>query len=515
MVTMSDRRNNNNDAKKRRADDGGSVVAAAAAAVETPSSKDDKLMSALHQLLDQNSTQMAMIKNMQGDITSMKGEITQLREKCDGMEKIMLSRFDGVDNKQKYHEVLMQNQKWNYSAPRPSQEYWNTIDDADVGYVEEFLEQIKEETEGMRNGKDGYEIVIDPNNSVQYNQVFLSHWEEFANALEQYQYCLKCLSDDGNKSMLQLCNVELPDTVIQLLPNALMWTHFHHLTLQNNNFGQGGIDFALKYLQNNRILEEFCFNDNPIENMKDIKQLCRIIKEHPSIKYLTVRGCEGIDGYEMLQRIMVAGKDKLLGVELSSDDIRTRGGTFISDFLASNPILNDLDISCNLLDDNDAIAIANALKHNTKLHVLDIRYNEAMTKVGWEALQEAEFDDTSLNSAADSNHICRMGYPHHLQGLRTSGINCYPCIDPLYVRQKKIYSILSSRHRNASNVEHFENVPVELLPAMLVSIQKYANYHVPVDAPDQADNDVTPVSIVFEILQRWDKSLATFEALSS
>ena len=55
----------------------------------------------------------------------------------------------------------------------------------------------------------------------------------------------------------------------------------------------------------------------------------------------------------------------------------------------------------------------------------------------------------------------------------------------------------------------------ELLPDMLVSIQKYANYHVPDRAPDQADNDVIPVSIVFEILQRWDKSLATFEALSS
>ena len=94
-------------------------------------------------------------------------------------------------------------------------------------------------------------------------------------------------------------------------------------------------------------------------------------------------------------------------------------------------------------------------------------------------------------------------------------MNGYPNIDPLYVRQKKIYSILSSRHRNRSNVEHFENVPVELLPAMLVSIQKYANYHVPDRAPDQADNDVIPVSIVFEILQRWDKSLATFEALSS
>ena len=189
---MSDRRNNNNDAKKRRADDGGSVVAAAAAAVETPSSKDDKLMSALHQLLDQNSTQMAMIKNMQGDITSMKGEITQLREKCDGMEKIMLSRFDVVDNKQKYHRVLLQNQKWKYSAPRPSQQYWDSLDeDGDQDdAAEEFLEQIKEGTELMRYGNGRYYILVCPNIRVPYNQEFLPHWEEFADALEQHEYCL-------------------------------------------------------------------------------------------------------------------------------------------------------------------------------------------------------------------------------------------------------------------------------------------------------------------------------------
>ena len=52
----------------------------------------------------------------------------------------------------------------------------------------------------------------------------------------------------------------------------------------------------------------------------------------------------------------------------------------------------------------------------------------------------------------------------------------------------------------------------ELLPDMLVSIQKYANYHVPVDAPRQAHDDVKPLSVVYEILQRWDKSLAAFES---
>ena len=33
--------------------------------------------------------------------------------------------------------------------------------------------------------------------------------------------------------------------------------------------------------------------------------------------------------------------------------------------------------------------------------------------------------------------------------------------------------------------------------------------------PPQDIRDVKPVSIMFEILQRWDKSLAVFESLSS
>ena len=94
-------------------------------------------------------------------------------------------------------------------------------------------------------------------------------------------------------------------------------------------------------------------------------------------------------------------------------------------------------------------------------------------------------------------------------------MNGYPNLDPTYVRRKKIYSILSSRNRKYSNVEHFEDVPVELLPDMLVSIQKYANYHVPDRAPGRSEHDVIPLSIVYEILQRWDKSLAAFESLSS
>ena len=344
----------NNDAKKRRVDEGGTVGCGGR------QGRDDKLMAAIHQLLDQNRTQMVMMasmkdemKSMQGDITSMKGEITQLREKCDGMEKIMLSRFDVVDNKQKYHRVLLQNQKWKYSAPRPSQQYWDSLDeDGDQDdAAEEFLEQIKEGTELMRYGNGRYYILVCPNISVPYNQEFLPHWEEFADALEQHEYCLKCLPDDGIESVLRICNVELPDNVLRSLSNALKSTHFRQFTLQNNNFGQGGIDIVLKYLQNNRILEDFYFNDNPIEYMEDINRLCQIIREHPSIEKLTLKECRGgdIDGNEMMKLIMAAGKHNLKTVDLGNNDISTGGDTFIPEFLASNPILENLRLMGNYI----------------------------------------------------------------------------------------------------------------------------------------------------------------------
>ena len=139
-----------------------------------------------------------------------------------------------------------------------------------------------------------------------------------------------------------------------------------------------------------------------------------------------------------------------------------------------------------------------------------------------------------MNSAADSNHTCYICYPEEydydddgdddlLEGLELTEMNGKAEVEHSlkasfftgFVRQKKIYSILSSRNRSWSNTDHFEDVPVEFLPDMLSSIQRYSNYHVSADAPRQADDDVEAVSIIYEILQRWDKSLAVFESLSS
>ena len=342
-------------------------------------------------------------------------------------------------------------------------EYWNSIGEDEDDAAEEFLKQIKTQTEAMRYGNDNGEIYLDV--SLPYNQEFLPHWREFAHALEQYQYCLKCSPYDDNESMFQLRDVGLPDTVIQLLSNALKLTHFQMLHLENNNLGQKGIAFAVEYLQNNHILKQFYLTDNTID-MKGVKLLCKVLKDHQSIEALALQRCfvADVDGYEMLKSIMSAGREKLKVLNLSENGISTGGDTFMSDFLTDNPMLETLVLTENQLDDNDAYAFASALKHNTKLRRLCLSEGNSISMQGWKAFLEANFDDTSLNSAADSNHTCGIAYPTDvmlrlgdfgtINGYALSGTS----FDPVYARQKKIYSILSSRNRKFSNADHFGNI---------------------------------------------------------
>ena len=167
-----------------------------------------------------------------------------------------------MDNKQKYHEILLRNQQWKYSAPHLSDEYWDDLDEDEAAATaaDSFLTQIKQRTEEMRYGTVDGEISIEA--PIIYNEEFLPHWKEFANALAQHQYCLKCLPKD-TETKLVLCDMDLPDTVLDLLSKAFESTHFTRFALRDNNLGQRGIDFALKYLKSNQIMKRFALVDNP------------------------------------------------------------------------------------------------------------------------------------------------------------------------------------------------------------------------------------------------------------
>ena len=543
---------NRGNAKKRRV--GGGARKSADNGESGSSSELAAIKSMMQELVNQNRTQTNMMQSMQG-------EITRLKKKCNTMETTMKSvkssqeeslaaiktiqsahdtksdnmktQLNVVENKQKYHDIILQNQKWVYSAKYPSEEYWDSLNEDEHVVARKFLRKIKKCTEEMRYGQNGdgdgdISISIPP--ELPYSEEFLPHWKEFASALEQHQYYLNVTEQKKEYYGLSLLlfNVELPKKIINMLSNALTSTQFRGLCLVKNNFGQDGIDFALKYLKRNKKLKEFCLQDNPINNMDDINKLCESIEQHPSVQILGLNGCKGedINGCEMLKKVINAGGKKLKVIDVAEADISTKGGTFISNFLAANPLVETLNLFQNRLDDNDALSIARALKHNENLRRFDITRND-ITKTGWKAIRRAEFDDTSLNAASDSNHTCNIIYPpdgsDEIEGVDTSKMNGdgSTSFNVVRVRQKKVYSILSSRNRECSNAGHFDDVPVEILPDMLHSIQTYCNYHVwkteeeKEYTPNQNGNHVNPLSLVYEICRHWEEALAVFEALSS
>ena len=78
--------------------------------------------------------------------------------------------------------------------------------------------------------------------------------------------------------------------------------------------------------------------------LNEIRRLCQIVNEHPSIEDLMLDSCKdtNVDGYEMLQMVMTAGRDKIKALNLCSNGISTDGDTFLSDFLRGDSALISL-----------------------------------------------------------------------------------------------------------------------------------------------------------------------------
>jgi hypothetical protein len=158
--------------------------------------------------------------------------------------------------------------------------------------------------------------------------------------------------------------------------------------------------------------------------------------------------------------------------------------------------LKALDLVDNHLNDSDFVLIANALRSNTTLRSLKLG---DITNDVLEAFRLVLCDKSSLNAVADSNHSCI------LQALRYFTWNNY---HSHYGDNRgwKIYSILKSRNETMSNVQHFDDIDVKLLPNMLENVQKYSK------TVFQWGKDEEALSIVYEVMRKWDKVFPLFKS---
>ena len=159
---------------------------------------------------------------------------------------------------------------------------------------------------------------------------------------------------------------------------------------------------------------------------------------------------------------MLASDKSCVHIGLDMMNIRTGTDTELPDYLASNPPLRSLYLQNNILNDNDDILIARALKHNTNLEELCLaRRNNNVTEVGSRALRKAVYDDTSLNSVSDSNLTCSIdGVAFRTFSIpnnyRNTNLN----------RRRKIFNLLSARNAE----ERRRSRCSKLIPKVLESV---------------------------------------------
>ena len=172
-----------------------------------------------------------------------------------------------------------------------------------------------------------------------------------------------------------------------------------------------------------------------------------------------------------------------------------------------------LDLQDNNLNDQDALLIADALKGNNTLQELHLDGNQ-IGQSGEDALWNSLLDTTTLNAVVNTNHTCRV----NLSAVQPRFADLWDVnqdSDPNINGRRKLYHALAMRHRGCpgikrmSTTEHyFGSMIYKHLPNILAMIQSaHSPNHI------YWTEGVKPLSIVYEVLRKWEESLSLYETL--
>eukprot|EP00984_Skeletonema_dohrnii_P036383 scaffold37292_cov155-Skeletonema_dohrnii-CCMP3373.AAC.1 len=441
-----------------------------------------------------------------------------LDQKCSSLENRLDTKVDSVHVKvdkslkfHEYNEMLIKNQKWEYSAAVRTEDelidYGIPGDEAD--HLAEDAQDLKSMTTKMRRGEFSNErsgkqksvrvemYDYDTQDSDALNNMLLPHWKEFAAALKQFTPAINMLPDDC-ESIFMFGNVQLNHEAMLLMKEALIGKPFQKLDFTTNDDGDGApegicVDAILDIVESNKHLRKLEIDRNRI-GRDHIEKLCSAVHTHALLELSLFNSFEPGIGDEMLTSLLSIDGLKLEKLDMSSNNITSAVGMLLSDFIATNPRMRELNISSNDLNDRDAALIANALRSNSTLRNLYL-YGNSITEVGAECLRLVLCDESSLNAASDSNHNCNVP----LTGNPIDRVNSHE--QGQINRGRKIYSILSNRNETMSNVQHFGDIDVKILPNILEAVQKYAT-----KVHEDEDHKVKPLSIVYETMRKWEKA---------
>jgi hypothetical protein len=172
------------------------------------------------------------------------------------------------------------------------------------------------------------------------------------------------------------------------------------IKFDNANLCGEGIVCVSKLVDVSDNLQEFCLRNNRIDNMDSARCLSRSLKAHTCSIDLYLNHCDLGSSPEIL--LVILQSDVSI-IRLSYNNIDSLGAVKIAEHLESDPPIKELSLTCNRLNDDDAILISHALKRNTNLRELRLSSNN-FTSIGVKALLTCLFDSSSLNAISESNH---------------------------------------------------------------------------------------------------------------
>ncbi len=439
------------------------------------------------------------------------------------------SKFDSLVRHHEYNSMIGKNQSWEYSVPVYSEEHWiNDGHDIDVArYLAESSEELRVYSEKMRrgdfpdysDGRKGIHLYWAEEDPILDDVAIIKmgpHWVEFADALKQFTPSFGVLPDDC-ETYFALENIQLRFDVAWRLKDALINKPFQKLCFENKADvgGDDGmrVNSIIEIMKSNKHLRKLTIGNNRIQ-LGDMEKFCSAVR-HGSIVELDLKNCfENGVGSDIMTSLLTSVGSKLKRLGFAANGLNSSTITTLANFLTTNPPLKELDLSNNGLSDDCVDLLANALRSNTSLRLLQL-YNNTISDAGNEAFDLVLHDHRSLNSIAGSNHSCVVvGLYQAVAGLyQFDHWNVYRSwktrheASESFNRARKIYRLLSERNRamSASNVHHFDEVDVKTLPFILKAVQRYANVEHPDDHQRVDYCRVEPLSIVYEVMRRWDK----------
>ena len=386
-----------------------------------------------------------------------------------------------------------------------------------------LLKWMKAYTESLRRGdakEIGEEIILDAGIGEQHacllynDNILLGHWKEFADALAQYQK-FSHRHSFGPMLGIYLRNIQLPPQVIRKLSPVLKTGHIREICVENNLLDSEGISLLADIIESNPNLAQVQFDNNRIEDVVDMKRLCKAIASAADhLALLSFTKCFDGNNIEMLQAILESDYSSLKSfhleeVHLDGNNIDSVGAALIASFLATNPCVDSLELNDNNLGDNGATQLSNGLKSNTNLSWLRIKNNN-ITARGRKALLKTIFDTTSLNACAASNHTLMVDlnpFNIHLNGAGIT-LRCN--------KREKLFTLLSATDEGFFNLNCLGDISYKVIPQVLSLVQGFSEAH-PDYLPEYLDSyfeltgkvsagwrgNTIATSSLFELLRGW------------